>query len=652
MSCDTPAVSSNTKRVPNNSSKSMTMVSSDEGTSDKDAKSGTYDLRKKTLVNTTTKQPVNPKKVVPNPSTPTTRMKNSSTPPFQTTSSLNSSSIQQFNPLSPSKVSVLEQFYQLAAPNLPNTHLICSICKETLSNNLETQANKVSEINKELEENIGKISLFNCHLQNFLLKSDALKKQIDKVNQFEEKLTNLDTEIMSALNNLKANITVLSEKPVLSTQPTPDTEVLDGINQKLDHLTHMTSTHIAKDISNPLNDSQFRKSSLNQNPPLPTYDCESHSDLVKDFLSEHEIQELKKYLETADLSNLKSREVEYFGEYRYNYGNITHTAKTPPPSIQCVMDKIKAVNPGCTINSCLVTKYANAESHCPPHSDNEPILSPIESIFTLSLGAQRKMKFTNITTHDTEDVLLPSNSLLSVSRKSQDHYLHEIPKDSTPDQKDMTRYSLTFRDVKPFYINYSVIIGDSNTRNIKFGTEKGSLGRWVPGQHSYAPRIEHIPSANMLPPARNFIIHCGINDLKDTHHTTSPSSLAASLESKCTEIHDLYPRSKIYLSPVLPTMNDHLNQKAMQFNDILFGHLVKKHHNLFVMTNINFLDRSNGLLCNELGSYRDTVHLNRRGISQLAVNFKNSIMRKTPISGLDYSGAVKNNNSRVLLNAS
>ena len=211
------------------------------------------------------------------------------------------------------------------------------------------------------------------------------------------------------------------------------------------------------------------------------------------------------------------------------------------------MDKIKALNPESSINSCLVTKYANANSHCPAHSDNEPMLNPLGSIFTLSLGAPRKMTFTNIKTHQTEDILLPSNSILNVSRKFQDHFLHEIPKDNTSDQKEMIRYSLTFRDVKPFHHNYSVI-GDSNTINIKFGTDKGTLGRWVPGQHIYAPRIEHIPSADELPPARNFIIHCGINDLKDTHHTTSPSSLATSIESKCTEIHALYPRSKIYLS--------------------------------------------------------------------------------------------------------
>ena len=128
------------------------------------------------------------------------------------------------------------------------------------------------------------------------------------------------------------------------------------------------------------------------------------------------------------------------------------------------------------------------------------------------------MKFTRpesastTSSNDTEslEVELPHNSMLRFSRKSQEDWKHSI----IPDEAVTTRrYSITLRHVKPHFINSLLIIGDSNTEPLKFGTSKGCFGAWVPGERMKAGRIKDIPAPDNLYPFRNLIIHAGINDI-------------------------------------------------------------------------------------------------------------------------------------------
>ena len=79
-----------------------------------------------------------------------------------------------------------------------------------------------------------------------------------------------------------------------------------------------------------------------------------------------------------------SREVLYYGEFSYKYSNIEHKAAPLPDAIQKVVDRIHQNFPSSeTVNSCLITKYTDGSSTCPPHSDDEPFISPAYDIFTL-----------------------------------------------------------------------------------------------------------------------------------------------------------------------------------------------------------------------------------------------------------------------------
>ena len=79
------------------------------------------------------------------------------------------------------------------------------------------------------------------------------------------------------------------------------------------------------------------------------------------------------------------------------------------------------------------------------HSDNEPFINPSSDIFTLSMGAERTMKFDSITKHTCkvdDSILLKDNDLLVFSRVSQGFNHHSIVSDESATG---VRYSFTFR---------------------------------------------------------------------------------------------------------------------------------------------------------------------------------------------------------------
>ena len=76
-------------------------------------------------------------------------------------------------------------------------------------------------------------------------------------------------------------------------------------------------------------------------------------------------------------------EVLYYGEFSYKYSNVEHKAAPLPDAIQQVVDRIHQNFPSSEkVNSCLITKYTNGSSTCPPQitkfnnvkSDTECIL--------------------------------------------------------------------------------------------------------------------------------------------------------------------------------------------------------------------------------------------------------------------------------------
>lgn len=127
-----------------------------------------------------------------------------------------------------------------------------------------------------------------------------------------------------------------------------------------------------------------------------------------------------------------------FGE-SYPYPGYRGPAKCPP-----IPDMIKDISERLEtpINQCLVNCCNDENSYLPEHADDEPCIVPNSTIYTLSLGAQRKIIFRNINSTSTIEYTALPCSLYSMTRSSQNIWRHRI--DHEP-YNIGTRFSLTFR---------------------------------------------------------------------------------------------------------------------------------------------------------------------------------------------------------------
>lgn len=197
------------------------------------------------------------------------------------------------------------------------------------------------------------------------------------------------------------------------------------------------------------------------------------------------------------------------------------------------------------------------------------------------------------------------------------------------------RYSFTYRHISPHFLNYTAVVGDSNTKYFSFGKGAGSFGRWMPGHRLKAGSIEEIPEPGQIGPVRNLVIHTGINNLNSADRRSSNQFLANLLKRKCTHFLDAYPHMKIYISLLLPTKLRSINNRVREFNNLILE-LSYGYKNINIIDNSMFLDR-NDCLGSEFGTYdirlrrpndADPLHLGSTGIKMFCSNIKRCVMRK------------------------
>ncbi len=329
-----------------------------------------------------------------------------------------------------------------------------------------------------------------------------------------------------------------------------------------------------------------------------------------------------------------NRDVLYYGEHNYWYTGAYHEAKETPMEIQELLDSVRPTldTPKAWFNSCLVNRYKSSESHIPMHRDDEADIDPESIIVTVSIGAERTIKFTN--DQDSRELTLKDSSVFVMTRFSQDLWHHGIePLSDGPDNTTETRYSFTFRHLAPFFRNSTIVIGDSNTQHLKFGKDIGTFGRWVPGKRVKAGKIEDIPTPDEIGPYRNIVIHTGINDIRDANRRSS-KSLITNLRTKCDDIQKVYPNAKLYISLLLPSKSGHMNTRINEFNSLILDIAYNK-KNILIIEN-SFLGTVNGCMPAKYGRYysngmanaSDIVHLGKVGIRAFCKNIKASIMAR------------------------
>ena len=352
--------------------------------------------------------------------------------------------------------------------------------------------------------------------------------------------------------------------------------------------------------------------------PMP---CTSSylDEFIDDSTSEELIGFLDSHKATFDSSSENGHSVISFGQpYVYHGAKASSPLSSSfPEPITKLANLIKDKYPDSVINQCLVNRYTDQNAFLPEHSDDEKSIVHGSNIFTVSIGDTcdvtfRKKDGTN------EEVVKPikGKSMYVMSRISQAQWSHRI--DTSPTTRSL-RYSITFRYVSKNGSEATIIQGDSNTRHLKFGSGKGTFGDRLPGKRLLKYTIDTIEPEACIG-YKNVVIHCGINDIRRPQ--ADVRDCATRLIAKLDKISRVCKSStKIIVSPILPTKSQHLNERAMLFNHLLFDYVNRVNPRIGCLDFNNFLDSETGLLANQYGSFRDrsdAIHLGSSGIFTLS----------------------------------
>ena len=357
---------------------------------------------------------------------------------------------------------------------------------------------------------------------------------------------------------------------------------------------------------------------------------------VDGYITADQESELLKFLGKQTFGDVKSRHViDYGSEYKYTGSPANKGASSPIPDIfSSVIEKITGDYPGCDINQCTVNRYLPA-SHLPEHSDNERTIKPESNIFTVSLGASRDIIFKDITTRSEKVVTTAGCSMYAMSQPSQSMWTHRMEADASGVED--IRYSLTFRCVGSNYANSCIVLGDSNTKHLSFGTGRGNFGWALPGKRVNTPHIHDIDPTSCLG-YQVIVLHVGINDMRNHSIGRVPEDPAPhdvhahihNLMNKITAIEKLCPKSRIIVACILPTKSVELNNRAGQFNGLMREYVMAHKQQIKIIDANNFCNQHN-MLDGRLAVYDrpgDQVHLGYLGIRLLCRNIKAGVLTR------------------------
>ncbi|MFM8432266.1 MAG: alpha-ketoglutarate-dependent dioxygenase AlkB family protein [Bacteroidota bacterium] len=141
-----------------------------------------------------------------------------------------------------------------------------------------------------------------------------------------------------------------------------------------------------------------------------------------------------------------TRKVAWFGDRPFEYAYSGHTHHALPWTAALIEIKEKAEEKCLTdFNACLLNLYHHGNEGMGWHSDDEVELDPVAPIASVSLGAARKFSFKHKEVKTGVSLQLNHGSLLMMDAKSQQHWLHSLPKSR---KTLMARINLTFRRMR------------------------------------------------------------------------------------------------------------------------------------------------------------------------------------------------------------
>ena len=367
---------------------------------------------------------------------------------------------------------------------------------------------------------------------------------------------------------------------------------------------------------------------------IPDNPCSSPTNsYTTDFLAETDADLILEFLEKERLdgkfSKANGREMLAFGPtYKWsNYQNKGSSSNTQNPDIPSelspLMSKINSIHGPKPFNNVLINYYpeksdaTKPSSHIPMHSDDEYEIDPGSLICSYSLGATRRISFSERHGSGSDFLDVESNSLYTMTRESQTWYKHGIQ-----DAICGARYSVTVRQITPDNKRGILLIGDSNTSAVRFGSGRGTVGERFPGKRVKASKIEDI-EPSLCGEYRNIFLVCGTNDLRPKENPQI-DELVSKMIGKIKLIKLLNPRCKLFAMPVLPTRDRDMNKNIVMYNRKLcdwIKSMTQIDPSITMPPVYSFLDSYN-LLATPLTRDGDKIHLGELGISKFVTLMK------------------------------
>ena len=434
--------------------------------------------------------------------------------------------------------------------------------------------------------------------------------------------------------------TVIQDKfdDLIKTHHKPD---IEGIQDKLDSLTKLVDS--IKMPSHVPSTNQFHIPKLLDPPKEVSIQTECPETAINvqkpDYLSPEKAQDVRQLMEKLKSENkFKQKKGRYTLSYgvEYKYPGAQDKPHSPdiPLELQNLITKMEDdfnLPQHKVPNSVLInfypakTKPSDPASCLPKHSDNEIEIDPNTDIFTYSVGCSRDIVFENVhkntknspTVHTATD-----NSIYTMTRASQAWFTHQITDVETCSE----RFSITLRKIST-NTRSTLIIGDSNSKEIKFGSGRGYIGEKYPGQRIKASKIKDINPADSVG-YTNVVLLCGTNNLRVGEVPKENSQeyidgLVSTLKHKCEQIK-LISNANIIIMPVLPTRDAIMNQYICYFNAQVYESEFRQNSHITMPPMYSFLDSSNKLSV-DLSRDGDSIHLGSRGICKLVSVIKEAI---------------------------
>ena len=169
-------------------------------------------------------------------------------------------------------------------------------------------------------------------------------------------------------------------------------------------------------------------------------------DMYKKLLDneiEWEKREVKIYGKTFEQPRLISYMASE-SRLNYKYSGLRLVPKDFTPTVIKIKELVEKES-GESFNSCLLNFYRDGSDHVSWHSDNEKEYGKEPTIASFTLGTERDFILKEKVNNDNKvKIKLENGSLLIMSGRTQDEWLHQIPKRAGV---KTGRINLTFRKI-------------------------------------------------------------------------------------------------------------------------------------------------------------------------------------------------------------